>query len=601
MSPVSSLRGLEGCVWGLKSPWPGRHRLEGIADARPDEVVERLQLIPGVEYVQANPRKQTLAGWYIPTSLIVAGSRPARLRDYQLDPGTTTPSGLQLFEHQRRSVSFIRQVTPDMEGCILAGDPGVAKTITALQANHLDGLLQEPGIVVGSLPSRAAWCGSGADASRHYGMSIQPLDGEQLTPSDFEILRRHKHIFVHYAVLEAWQSALFSILKPHWLIFDESHALVHRASNRSRAARALSLCSSVQRRTLLTGTPIPNLRLDLCWQLVIAQPHQWGQTELPFGLRYSGARRETFEDGGGAIVYHEDETPEQHLVELRARLAGTFLRYTKADAPEGMPAIERHIISVELDPETRKRYMFACRDVTKFLRAEGKLGPEIREVTVGDTVVRLNPTDLAVEAAQLRLCNTLIGVLSEWKAVHAAALLTHLRQTHHHLVSFSWRVVGANVVHKSLLSQGGVFGPVDGTMSQEKRQELAGQFAAADHGVYVATFGSAGESINELNCGSVGVFSDLSYLPHPLIQAESRLQRVGNPNDTVHIYYIVGLNTIDQFLIHKLKQKAEAANSVSDEDVAGLHLVGDLTPDCYTKYGDRDVDALLDMLKLGAD
>lgn len=578
---------LVGCVLAPSERFTGLLRLLH-APAGMDELLVH----PGVIWIEKGKNNPEPASWYVPVSLAEMGQHPGRLSQIE-DPGPLlAPSGLMLHPHQRKAVAFLRAVTRMREGAILAGAPGVGKTNTVLQALHMDGYLGKPLLVCGPLSARAAWCGPTSDPAVHYRMSIQPLEGTKPDPS---LLERHTAFFINYEILEAWQGFIFGWLKPCAVVFDEAHYVCHANTRRAKAAIALSRCATIDKRYLLTGTPIPNKRMDLFAQLQVAQPRQWGFSSTQFGVRYCGLAQSSFQESS-VITYNEQEVPEQYLLELRARLAGTLLHYEKNEATEGLPELRRRVVYVELDDATRDEYQRARRDVTTFLRQEGELNSGPLSITIGGVELRLSQADQVPAAIELRMISTLIGILSEAKARSAVGELAQMADTHSHLVSFSWRIAGAQVVSTGVPPEL-LFGPVDGSMKQEERQALAQEFAKSEAGVYVATMGAAGVAINDLKCASGGLFTDLHWLPSTLIQAESRIHRSGNDHPSVEIVYLAVKDTIDEFLLDKLQEKVDAAASVMPDDQQGYNLIGDLTPGNTTADGTPNIEAILALLR----
>lgn len=330
---------LSGFKLSPQSLYPGRWKIDSIPS---EQAFRALLQHPGV-WTYNGTKHRSAVGWYVPNSLVTLGQYPYGLQGYEMDPYSHTPSGLMLLEHQRRSVTFIRLITRMREGCILAANMGLGKTLVALQAQWIDGYLEKPGLIVGPLASRGAWCGSYSDAWKHYNLYVQPLDGVKNT--DPMLLNMARWFFCHYDILHEWSGHIFDILKPATLIVDESHVVAKSKARRSGSIRQLSLGAFFDRRILLTGTPIQNHRMDLWHQLAIAQPRQWAESYIPFGQRYSGGKRMAPEEGG-----HWSFDEETNTEELVARLAGTFLRYTTHDVTDQLPELER--IGVPIDSST---------------------------------------------------------------------------------------------------------------------------------------------------------------------------------------------------------------------------------------------------------
>lgn len=572
--------------------------------ACPPENLQLLQQIPGV-FHRRDPRRPQDAGWYVPRSLWEMGRHPANLLDYPEEEVKRCPkSGLYLKSHQLRAVSFLRAIAREREGGILAADAGTGKTVATLHALYLDGYLEQPGLICGPLTARLVWCGERSDPFVHYGLDVQLLEGvKNLDP---ELLHQHKWFFIHYDIIHAWQPWLFAVLKPKAIIFDESHYLMNRKSRRGKAARDVSFCNTIDRRYCLTGTPIPNARLELWQQLSTAQPRQWGLNSAhDFGVRYcAGARKEGMGIESGGFWEYKGES---NTLELRARLAGTLLRYTREEIADELPKVKRHVIPVEdADPAVLEEYSFAQRDVKNYIKSKKQVSAEVQAsidaLKKDSELAGELTTNKKGEPLQLLLIGSLIGILSRAKREAALKLVIKALEDHNHVALFSWRVETCNWLHQKLSAMAAsmriarkqveVFGPAHYHIPIEKRIELAIQFAQAPTGIYVATRGAVGVAINELNAADCGILVDLAWNPAQLVQLESRVVREGNPHAEIDMYFLVMRGTIDDHIISLLEGKAQQALSVANGDAVGLALARDLAPASAVWDGQSSLDAL---------
>jgi intein/homing endonuclease len=119
-------------------------------------------------------------------------------------------------------------------------------TITSLQALWLDGFLQRPGLVIGPNIAKSVWCDDDSDARVHYNLLILSLEGVKNINAN--ILTTYNCFYVHYDIVHIWQPWIFAILKPHWVILDESHYLINGSAQRTKATRAITMCASIERR-----------------------------------------------------------------------------------------------------------------------------------------------------------------------------------------------------------------------------------------------------------------------------------------------------------------------------------------------------------------
>lgn len=476
------------------------------------------------------------------------------------------------------------------DGCIVTHNCSIS-----LQALHLDGFLERPGIVCGPLMSAAAWCGEETDATKYFGIHIKRIKGKK--EPDTAQLAGAQHVFVNYDILEAWWTWLTTALKPAWVIFDECHLLMHASTQRSAAAYQLSHWHTIERRIGLTGTPVPKHRLDLWSQLRIVQPRQWGESKHQFGLRYCAARKEIASGTAGDEREFWNYSGETNDVELRARLAGTLLRYTRYEIAGQLPELVREVVRVEQTGEGLAEYKRAEWDIRRYLRERGELQEGQQLLEWGGQQIKVKASENKPSGLRLRAITTLIGLLSEFKAREAIRQVCMAIGEESHVVVFTWRRPAAALIANELrkLPAPGmdsapiIFGPIDGTMKQDDRQVKAKAFAACARGVYVATLGAAGMSLNELAVASCEIFSDLHWNTYNLTQAESRLHRLSSRHKKIRSIFICVKQTIDELLIHHLTMKADAASTVSPHDQVGLNLIGDLSTNrCMTSEESLD-------------
>lgn len=606
---------LFGCVLLHQAPWPG---LVELIEASTEEQFRLLERMPGFYPFKGNKWRKIPAGFFVPQSLLDLGKYPGLLWGYPAEPNMTTPfGGRVLRDHQARSVTYIRQITPQREGAILGADMGLGKCTTTMQALWLDGLLDQPGIICGPLSAASAWCGPTSDATLYYGLDVTRVEGRKNIEPDK--LVGHRHIFVNYDIIDAWMVWLTSALQPTWVIFDEIHLLMHATATRSDTAAKLSRWNTIQRRIGLSGTPIPKYRMDLWNPLRCVQPRQWGDSIHLFGMRYCGGRREVAAgtDDDERVFYTYDE--DTNCLELRSRLAGTLLWYTRDEVQGALPELNRRVARLEAAPDELVEYHEASTNIIDYLRKEAAAEAEVAtahgEKTfdfaawssteagaisqwLGDEfdVKKMAKRKNAKGAIRLRALSTLVGLLSQYKAQKAVDELLRCYANHNHIVVFTWRRDAAAYIceemHKRIdehylkCAETGqdpgripaVFGPVDGTMKQPQRQALAQEFAKNPCAIYVATMGAAGIAINELSAASCGIFVDLHWNPSTLTQAESRIHRDGSPHKAVEIVYLLVANTVDEMFVDHLTKKAYAAAGIKQGDLVDARLVAELAP-----------------------
>lgn len=569
---------LEGLITEYPSRYPGLAKLVGMADSGADDqgagalLVEELKQRPGftrIDYLKG--RSASDNGWYIPYGLLRAGQKPGPLEAWQPEPYDVAPSGLKLDGHQLRSVSFLRAVASGDGGAILGADIGTGKTNCALHAMWLDGFLHGGGVVTGSLGAKDTWCSEGGDPLRHYGLTITPLTG---TEADTSQVVPGRWYFVHFDVIEYWLGTLINA-KPRALIVDESHNLCNPKSRRHKAVKSLSSMASIERRVLLTGTPIPKGRMDLEGELEIAQPNQWDWVR--FGVFHCGGHRELHAEDDAHWVFDGRSNTE----ELRARLAGVYLRYTKERAAEmgTLPKLIRQRIDIELDESVKSDYHLALTDITKYreLRQQGVALPD--KITIAGTTYVI-PKEKPV-AAGLVITSTLKSILDRGKLPHTARVIEQLLPSHEKILVGTWRRESARSLVKEL-RRGGlveVFGPITGEDAFEKRIQIAAAFAEyEDQAIIVTTRGALKESINRLAVCDAVLQVTPDWNPDSNLQFEGRVHRKGNPHSEVYSYYMLVPKTLDDRVLELIRLKGEEAKHLSENDTAGWNLAVELDP-----------------------
>ena len=589
---------LAGCLLNLDSAIPGLVKIEQVP--APEQMIS-LSQHPGVKYVTS--RRPGVQGWYAPLSLVHLGTRTGDLSKIRAPlPGsvTTTPSGLELQDHQLRSVAFLRGITPELEGRLLAANMGLGKSICALQALWEDGYLQRPGLVCGPSLGRSTWCGLYSDATKHYGFGITPLSG--VTNTDRSVLEGGGWFYIHYDILNAWHAWISAVLRPAAIVFDEVHLLCNYKSQRHRDAVSMSLAASVERRIGLTGTPIPNERAELWGVMRTLQPRQWDSRPEKFWSRFCGGQREDDRAGGHWVM-----TQDTNTLELRARLAGDYLRYTQADAKINLPPATRHRIAIEdTTSVAMEEYWLAERSIKEYIKQYGVSTPVDGALSLGGGASVGIPKSLQAKPGYWRIVamNTLMGLLSDIKRQAAPRAVFDALNQHDMLVVFTQRVASAKRLVADIQAQDttgsiAIFGPVSGETSHDTRLEIASKFAemkgTGQRAVFVATIGSAGISFNQLVAAESALFVDLWWRPCDLLQAEGRILRIGQTASSVNFYYLVVPNTLDDHILALLDEKARSASEVSPNDTESLCLSADLSPQSTTN-GEPDLDAICSML-----
>jgi len=542
---------------------PARSKIQVAKSERPDwyylvncddEDVPRVKVLPG-----AYEKNRIL---YLHRSLVHVMNDAEIV--FERSPGDSPDRSYapQLRQYQWDAFDFMYA----RAGTINADDLGLGKSLEALTTATSTRL--KPVIVVGTLLSRGVWCGPASEPKKWYGIEVKPLTSRRNASGEVFDEPNDGWFFCHYDILEAWMPWIFTKLRPKIVIFDEAHHATPK-TRRGRAASSIARLASVEKRIVLTATPVRNKRIELWALLDLAEPYSFGDRHS-FGLRYCN---------GMHGEYGWTYAGESHNEELKLRLADVMIRRTKDEVMAELPALTRQHINVELDEADQNeyaKYKAAELDIRAFLKSEGR--GLVNGIT-GERLVQLT---------------TMLGILSRVKRDIAVELAETAAKTAGKVVVFAWFKNSAREIAKALKAGGvTVFGPITGEDSIEKRIDCATAFAAepvTSPAAFVSTLAAASESINQLATCQELIIADLYWKPSVLLQAEGRLHRSGQIKP-VHVQYLVAENTVDEDLITALFTKAEAIESVGI-----VSDTGEFVKTLSTKMPDDDLSSFVNQV-----
>lgn len=119
------------------------------------------------------------------------------------------------------------------------------------------------------------------------------------------------------------------------------------------------------------------------------------------------------------------------------------------------------------------------------------------------------------------------------------------------------------------LLDGLAVGPITGSVSSTKRQELIDEFSKAENGkVLVAQVQAGGCGLN-IQAASVIIFCEPQIKPSLETQAVSRAYRMGQTNNVL-VHRLLCLNSVDEKMMTILRKKQNEFDLYADESVAGV-------------------------------
>lgn len=485
---------------------------------------EQFGAIPGVTWNRATgsyegPTEAINIAATLLESAGVAKLQPAgslTLPQYFAHGPVETPG---LRDYQFEGASWISHMLAASGAALLADEMGIGKSAQAIAAaDPLLGrvLIIAPAIVV------PHWEAQITRWAQHFGIEGEfgePPANTTRKPRRLEWAATQKRWHVTSYEMAAKRDDLASFPT---VILDEIHYLKNAGTPRTRKLRdAFAACGDARPRLVgLSGTPMTVRPRDLWSVLDTLFPGRWGSF-WQFTKRYCGGH---YREIPGLPSSVWDCDGRSHEGELSSRLAHYMLRRTKADVALELPPRERIMLEVELpaaaakDFEAARIALAGARDSTSLAR------------------LLSSTEDHKVDAA----CKLAAEVI---EAGGRPLLFTTRRTTAKELA------IRLCCPH------------VDGETPIESRRSALLQ--GSGPGVATIQSVTTGIDLTEFTCA---IFVGLDWVPSTLLQAEARIHRIGQLQNTT-IYYLIGIGTADEAVRERVIERLETASSLLGGDV----------------------------------
>lgn len=431
---------------------------------------------------------------------------------------------LTLLPYQREGVAFgLRR-----GGRILFGDEmGLGKTAQALvlMSQYPEDF---PLLVICPSSLRSTWR---EEAARWVPGSLLP-DPEhdiQLIRKGNDVFREGAKVFVVSYDLLAQNAHFCATHQGHafrMVICDESHYLKSASSQRSKCVGPL--LHKTRRCVLLSGTPSLSCAAEVFTQLDCLLPGLLPPSE-EFCARYCEekvikiGRRELKKWVGSRLGY-----------ELQALLESTvMIRRCKADVLSQLP-------------EKRRQRVFLERPKNS---AEMKtLSSKLRDFEA--------PASFEDGAPVPTSAMELFQLTSQVKVKPVQEYVEYLVQADCRFLLFAHHMAMMDALQQTLEKQRAKFIRIDGSTASHKREEYVDRFRG-DSSVQVALLSitACATGLN-LQCCSTVVFAELHWTPGVLLQAESRVHRIGQRH-FVNVHYLIAPGTLDESMYAMLDRKQQ--------------------------------------------
>ncbi len=428
------------------------------------------------------------------------------------------PPGLELYPYQKEGVKRIHELNGR---CLLADQMGVGKSAQVAAYIAMNPQLT-PVLLICPSGLKLNW----QKELRMWGVKQKITiinSGKDELPEEGVIIMSYNMTFKFFAQVDDINVQL--------LVCDESHALIHATSQRTKAVRYLA--RAIDRTILISGTPLTSRPANLFVQLNILDAGMFGSREK-FLNRYCGALR----DPSGKGCTNSDE--------LHDILTKSFMiRRLKKDVLKDLPPKVYSVIPMEMSREYRKEYEFAKNEIVSYIK-QNYGDQAARRAMFGEVMVRME------HLKQIAVRSKLQDSLEYIKNVIDSGEKVVVFGTHKF------------VIQEIMDHFGNIALKIDGSLSTKKKQENVDKFQNDEkYKIMVANIQAGGVGIT-LTASSNVVFLQFPWTPGELTQAIDRCHRIGATAECINVHYLVANNTIEEDICSILDRKTKVLNDILD-------------------------------------
>ena len=328
------------------------------------------------------------------------------------------------------------------------------------------------------------------------------------------------------------------------IIMDESHYVKNAKAARTKACRELT--KGVPHVIGLSGTPITNRPIELFTILNILDPIEWN-SYWKYAQTYCGAKHNG---------YGWDFNGSSNTKELHDRLTrSVMIRRLKENVLKDLPAKVRCVVPMELS--NRTKYKQAETSIIQFIAANEGL----------DRAEKAKQAEVLVKIEKLK------QLALEGKLKQAIKWIEDYLETNDKLVVFATHTATLDALEAAFSNTV----RVDGSTSQANRQKAVDDFQEKPNiNLFLGNIKAAGVGLT-LTAANATCFLEFPWTSGDLDQAEDRVHRIGQKADSVMAYYLVGEDSIDEYIAELIDEKRKVLTQVLDgKDVEDNSLFTEL-------------------------
>lgn len=420
-------------------------------------------------------------------------------------------------------VQCVRFVESNAGRALICDDMGLGKTFESIAWIALHPEVR-PVICIVPATVKLNWQ---REWKQHAKIKTEVLEGKTpYTP-------RRDVLILNYEIAEAWAPLLAGMLqgKNGAVIFDECHYIKNRGAKRTKACRRVA--AKAKRVLALSGTPITNAPAEFFPVLQMVKPKVF-TSFMEFGFRYCDPRK-----GFGGRWEFKGAT---NTKELHERISPFMIRRLKSEVRKDLPKKRRIVVPVEIT--NRKAYEKARDDFVEWL-----------EETEGEEAVQS-----AAGALSLVRLGKLLQLAADGKMRAAIQWIQdYLDGCDGKLVVFG--------IHKTVMEKlqrkFSTAASITGKTPVGKRQAQVDRFRNDPKcRLFLGQMKAAGTGTNGLQVADTTLTLELAWNMKTHEQAEDRILRIGQESQRVRNYYLIGRDTVEEWLLEVIQEKEIVVDAV---------------------------------------
>lgn len=468
------------------------------------------------------------------------------------------PDGLAYLPYQRAGIAYALA----RRDTLIADEPGTGKTIQTCGVLNvaLADAARPRVLIVCPKIMLTTWCEELAK------WLVKPLTIGVATAKDWPDA---DIVVINYDILAKCREGLLAV-EWDWAVFDESHYIKEKGSQRTKAAlgggRERMKPIPAKRRLFLTGTPILNRPKEL-YTVLHAMGVGMADDYYRFTARFCGGYQDRYgwRDDGAT-----------NLPELQAELRkSVMIRRLKSDVLTELPPKRWVVVSLPMDAAARR----AVADERKAIRAwKGKPTKAEKEAAKAALAEDQARGKSATRAAMSKLVGGTggIGDIAMMAKIRHRTALAKVASTVEHVVEilrggeqsilvFAHHLDVIAAIADGLRESGYDPAVIVGGTPTEERMRIRDSIQSGECRVAVLGIKACGVGLT-LHKASVVVFAEQDWSPEAMKQCEDRTHRVGQSNPVI-VQYLILDGTFDAAMARKVAAKSGVIDAALDASI----------------------------------